>query len=151
MPKQPPTISVGIGKLQLEEVLYVASSFIEGAKIEVTRAKVGRLLKDYDIAWWFAPLNSMKDVGSADLIARLLTLQHQGVNEKDGLPERLLKPLTVVVGDYESEHPLGVPAVQNAKIEKEVLTFDYITPLQGTNCKTSVKAYLRDSNLIVIW
>jgi hypothetical protein len=43
----------------------------------------------------------MKDVGSAELIGRLLTLQHQGVAEKNGLPERLLKPLTVVVGDYE--------------------------------------------------
>jgi hypothetical protein len=59
-PKQPPTISVGIGKLQLEEVLFVASSFLEGASISVTRTKVGRLLKDYDVAWWFAPLNTMK-------------------------------------------------------------------------------------------
>lgn len=54
-------------------------SFRVGASLTVTRTAAGRLLKDFNIDWWFAPLNSMSDVGSADLISRLLSLQHQEV------------------------------------------------------------------------
>jgi hypothetical protein len=124
MPKQPPTLS--LQAIQPEEVIFVASSFMEGefiknlqlnvctnhvitdllndslknmciisatlrltagpssllftgASITVTRSNAGKLLKDFNIDWWFAPLNSMADVGSPELIARLLSLQHQGV------------------------------------------------------------------------
>ena len=124
MPKQPPTLS--LQAIQPEEVIFVASSFMEGeliqnlqlilwtydliadlvnsfaknmciitatvrltfgatsslfsgASITITRSNAGKLLKDFNIDWWFAPLNSMADVGSPELIAGLLSLQHQGV------------------------------------------------------------------------
>lgn len=64
-----------------EEVLYTGSRFNEGgsaSSLSVTRTQAGRLLKDFNIEWWFAPLNSMKDLGSPELIAGLLILQRQG-------------------------------------------------------------------------
>lgn len=56
-----------------------ASLLFTGASITITRSNAGKLLKDFNIDWWFAPLNSMADVGSPELIAGLLSLQHQGV------------------------------------------------------------------------
>ena len=51
----------------------------EGASLTVSRTNVGRLLKDFNVDWWFAPMASINDVGSPELTAGLLSLQHQGV------------------------------------------------------------------------
>jgi hypothetical protein len=64
-----------------EEVLYTGSRFNEGgsaSSLSVTRTQSLRLLKDFNVDWWFAPINSMKDLGSPELIAGLLILQRQG-------------------------------------------------------------------------
>ena len=79
MPRKTPTATL----LQYapEEVLFTGSRFNEGggaSSLSVTRTNAIRLLKDFEVEWWFAPLNSMKDLGSADLIAGLLILQRQG-------------------------------------------------------------------------
>ena len=79
MPRKTPTATL----LQYapEEVLFTGSRFNEGggaSSLSVTRTNAVRLLKDFEVEWWFAPLNSMKDLGSADLIAGLLILQRQG-------------------------------------------------------------------------
>ena len=76
--KTPPTTML---QYLSEEVLFTGSRFNEGggaSSLSVTRSNAARLLKDFDVEWWFAPLNSMSDLGSADLIAGLLILQRQG-------------------------------------------------------------------------
>jgi hypothetical protein len=74
--KQPSSST--LGKYQPEEVIFSSLSIAEGASLSVTRTVAARLLKDFDVEWWFAPLESMKDLGSAELIAELLILQRQG-------------------------------------------------------------------------
>ena len=79
MPRKTPTATM----LQYapEEVLFTGSRFNEGggaSSLSVTRTNAVRLLKDFKVEWWFAPLESMGDLGSADLIAGLLILQRQG-------------------------------------------------------------------------
>lgn len=86
MPRKTPTPTM----LQYasEEVLFTGSRFNEGggaSSLSVTRTNAVRLLKDFEIEWWFAPLNSMADLGSADLIAGLLILQRQGEVCRDSI------------------------------------------------------------------
>lgn len=113
----PPTMT----QFQTENVVLVANSFVEGAALSVTRANAGRLLKDFEIEWWFAPLEKFKDVGDSKLVAELMILQRQGEFEKK---------------QTSSE-------IKNARFsEKNVLEFDYITPLAAeVNRKTICKAY----------
>merc|ERR1711991_524807 len=89
------------GQYAVERVMVVGNNFAEGSSLSVTRTIPARLLKDFgmyttnidasriiyesnthdylmypvDVEWWFAPLRSMKDLGPADLIAKLLVLQ----------------------------------------------------------------------------
>ena len=44
------------------------------------------LLPDFDVEWWFAPLDTMADVGTADLTAKLLIMQRQAEFEKKDTP-----------------------------------------------------------------
>ena len=66
-----------IAKFQSEQVLLTASTLVEASSLSITRSNAAQLLKDFDIDWWFSPLNSISDVGSAELIAELLILQRQ--------------------------------------------------------------------------
>ena len=68
-----------------EEILLSASSFsdvpgsyLKGASVSVTRTQARRLLKDFEVEWWFAPIEKIEDLGSPQLIAQLLILQRQG-------------------------------------------------------------------------
>ena len=70
MPKKTPTAR--LMKYQVEESLFVATQFNEGAALSVTRSQVRKLLFDFQIEWWFAPLENIKDVGNAQLIAHFL-------------------------------------------------------------------------------
>ena len=78
-----------------------------------------------DVEWWFAPLNSMKDLGSADSIARLLVLQRQG----------------------EFERKQTASEIVNAVIkDKNVLEFEFLTPLPGiqeVKRKTAVRCIFK--------
>ena len=79
MPRKTPTATML--QFQPEEVLFTGSRFNEGggaSSLSVTRTNAARLLKDFDVEWWFAPLNNMGDLGSAELISGLLILQRQG-------------------------------------------------------------------------
>ena len=108
----------------------MASSFAEGSSLSVTRSNAVRLLKDFDIEWWFAPLRALGDMGSAELVAELLVLQRQGEFDK--------KETTSVIS--------------NAKITGNVLEFDFLTPLaQSYNRKTIVKAIFNNNKLDVAW
>ena len=66
-----------MAKFQSEQVLMTASTFIEASSLSITRTNAAQLLKDFEIDWWFSPLNSISDVGSAQLVAELLVLQRQ--------------------------------------------------------------------------
>ena len=62
-----------------DNISTTAHDYQPGASLTVTRTNAGRLLKDFNVDWWFAPLSSMSDVGSPELTAGLLSLQHTGV------------------------------------------------------------------------
>lgn len=79
MPRKTPTATML--QFQPEEVLFTGSRFNEGggaSSLSVTRTNAARLLKDFDVEWWFAPLSNMGDLGSPELISGLLILQRQG-------------------------------------------------------------------------
>eukprot|EP01038_Epipyxis_sp_PR26KG_P005816 gene5816-8022_t len=117
-------------QFQAEEVLLTANSFAEGASLSVTKTNPNRLLKDFDIEWWFAPIKKMSDIGPPELIANLLVLQRQG---------EFIKRITP-------------STISDAKIIDNVLTFEFSTPLaEGIDRKTIVKAILYDSNVLVNW
>lgn len=75
MEKTTPTPTMA--QFQSEQVLMTASTFVEASSLSVTKSNAAQLLKDFEIDWWFSPLNSIADVGSAELIAELLILQRQ--------------------------------------------------------------------------
>ena len=114
----------------IEEVMYVASSFAEGASLSVSKTRAPNLLKDFKIDWWFAPLLTMKDVGSPELIAKLLILQRQGAFEKKET----------------------VSEITTTEIDGNKLQFEFISPLaSNVNRKTIVKSFLKDGVLYTIW
>lgn len=124
--------AVTLARYLPEELLLTASSFAEGASMSVTRSNAQRLLQDFDIDYWFAPLNAITDVGTADLVARLLILQRQGEFEK-------------------RETPSVVSSAVYSRDNKELL-FDFLTPLaKGVNRRTISKVYFRRGNLYTAW
>ena len=119
-------------KYQTEESLFVANCFAEGASMGVTRTNAVRLLKDFQIEWWFAPLTSMGDLGSPELISELLLLQRQGDFERKMTPSTIL----------------------SSKINSNTLDFEFLTPLaESVNRRTIAKAIFRPESrsLTVLW
>jgi len=102
-----------------------------GSSLSITRTNAARLLKDFDIDWWFSPLNTMKDVGTPELIAKLLILQRQGEFEKKQTTSEII----------------------NAKINDDnELTFEFDTPLASSVLRrTIVKSYFKKNILVTIW
>lgn len=95
MPRKTPTATML--QFQPEEVLFTGSRFNEGggaSSLSVTRTNAARLLKDFDIEWWFAPLSNMGDLGSAELISGLLILQRQGEVRVNNIPKLLHSSLS---------------------------------------------------------
>lgn len=119
-------------KYQTEESLFVANCFAEGASMGVTRTNAVRLLKDFGIEWWFAPLNSMADLGSPELISELLLLQRQG--------------------DFERK--MTAATILSSNINSNTLDFEFLTPLaESVNRRTIARAIFRpeSSKLTVVW
>jgi hypothetical protein len=114
-----------------EDILFSASSFTEGSSLSITKTNSVRLLKDFDIDWWFSPLNSISDVGSAELVAKLLILQRQS----------------------EFEKKITNSEITNASIvDNNTLLFSFNTPLaEGIYRSTIAKAVFNRSYLTVIW
>lgn len=129
MPRKVPTPSMV--KYEPEISLFIASSFAEGASLSVTKSNAPRLLKDFDIEWWFAPLTNIQDLGSPALIAELLILQRQG----------------------EFEKRITASEIIDAKIENNILYFRFSTPLaKQVNRETIAKAYLSKKGVLyVLW
>ena len=119
-----------MAKFAPEETLFVGSNFAEGSSLSVTKSNAPRLLKDFDIEWWFAPLNDFKDLGSAQLIADLLILQRQGEFEKKTTTSEIVE----------------------AKIDDGVLYFRFRTPLaRQVDRETIAKAYLKNNSIYTLW
>ena len=128
IPRKLPTPT--LSKYQIEEILLVATNFAEGASLSVTRLNAKQLLKDFDIDWWFAPLEKYSDVGSPNLIAELLVLQRQSDFEKKSTPSELL----------------GVVLLGNE------LDFSFKTPIaEGVFRQTQVKSFFKDGEIISLW
>jgi len=110
----------------------VASSFVEGASLSVTKSYPTRLLKDFDVEWWFAPLSSFADMGSPLLVAELLVLQRQGDFSKRQTPSEIKNAIF--------------------KNNNTILEFELVTPLaEEVNRKSLVKAFFASNKLEVIW
>ena len=131
MPKSTPTAR--LMQYQVEESLFVATQFAEGAAVSVTRSNARRLLVDFKIDWYFAPLESIGDIGSPELVAELLILQRQGDFEKKVTP-------SVITG---------------AKfVGKNELEFDFDTPLAASVTRRSICRTLfdpRSLSLVTVW
>jgi hypothetical protein len=130
LPRNAPATT--LSKYQQEQVLFTANNFAEGASLSVTKTDSRRLLKDFNIEWWFAPLEKIQDLGSPELLAELLILQRQGNFEKRDTPSELL----------------------NAKFDdkEQACLFEFTTPLaEEVYRKTIAKAYYRQDSLAVFW
>ncbi len=128
MPRTVPTPTML--EYTIEEVMFVGSSFAEGASLSVSRTRAPKLLKDMKMDWWFSPLSGMKDVGSPELIAKLLILQRQGEFEKKETVSEITK----------------------AEITGDELLFEFTTPLASkVNRKTIAKSYFKENVLYTAW
>lgn len=129
MPRSP-ELGRGFDKYLKEDRFVIGSNFVEGCSFGVTKTQAQRLLKDFEIEWWFAPLNSIQEMGSAKLIAELLILQRQGT-----FVERLTSA-----------------EITSAVVEGNKLTFEFVLPLaREVNRKTRAVAYYKDGSLTVLW
>lgn len=129
MPRAPDVVR-GLDKFLKEDRFVIGSNFVEGCSFGVTKTQAQRLLKDFEIDWWFAPIGSLQDMGSPQLIADLLILQRQG--------------------DFEQRQTSA--EITSAVIEGNKLTFEYLTPLaREVNRKTRAVAYFKDGSLSVLW
>lgn len=128
MPRKVPTPKMT--QFASEEVLFTSSSFAEGASLSITKSNAVRLMKDFQVEWWFAPLQNIGDIGAPALTAELLILQRQGDFEKKTTSSE----------------------IKSAKIENDSLLFDFVTPLaEGIRRRTIAKAFLRKNDLICVW
>ena len=57
------------------EILLVAQDFLKGASLSVGRSDVPQLLDDFSVPWAGKPINSIADVGTANIVSELLILQ----------------------------------------------------------------------------
>lgn len=117
---------------QIEDTLLVANNVADGLSISVTRSDVLRLLKDFEIEWWFAPFDSLRSIGKPELIARLLILQRQSEFEK--------KETTSVVNSAALSE------------DGQTLSFQFTTPLgMNRNRETTAVTYFRNNKLTTLW
>jgi hypothetical protein len=57
------------------EILLVAQDFLKGASLSIGRSDVPQLLNDFSVPWAGKPVNSIADVGTANIVSELLILQ----------------------------------------------------------------------------
>lgn len=134
----PPSWSINSRKLpvpkitrySLEEVLFTATSFGEGSSLGITKSNARSLLQDFDVEYWFAPLNLLEDLGTADLVAKLLILQRQGEFEKKITTSELV----------------------NASFNDKKLDFTFDTPIaEGIYRRTAARTFFRNGSLYTVW
>lgn len=117
----------------LEETLFVANNILDGLSISITLSDVPRLLKDFKIDYWFAPFDSLSNIGKPELIARLLILQRQSEFEK--------METTSVINKAEISE------------DGRILMFEFTTPTLGIvrDRETTGITYFRNNKLVTLW
>jgi hypothetical protein len=119
-------------KYRIEENLLVATNLEENASLGVTKSNAPALLKDFNIDWWFTPLDSLSNVGSAELIAKLLILQRQFL--------------------FETQQTASIIKKSEFSNDGKFVTFEFSTPFsQKVNRDTIAKVYLRGNYLVTLW
>lgn len=131
-----PLPKINFSKFQLEQVLVSGTCFTEGTSFSVTQTDARQLLKDLQVDYWFAPINTMIDVGTANLIASILISQREGSFDLRRLIGTLRQASFI-----DLQHP-----------SQTYLEFDYTTPFaEEVLRKTIAKTYLKDGQLYTIW
>eukprot|EP01039_Chlorochromonas_danica_P002182 gene2182-2382_t len=134
--KNPPP---NFGRYRAEDILLTAVNVAEGASLGVTRSDAHDLLRDLDIDWWFAPFNTLSDVGSPELIANWLIIQRQGEFEARRTSSEVVK---ATFSSSSTTTPQG----------RAFLDFEFITPLvKGSKRRTLARAFLQGDSLVVVW
>jgi len=117
---------------QLEETDLVANNVMDGLSISVTKSDVPRLLKDFQIEYWFAPFDSLSSIGKPELIARLLILQRQS--------------------EFETKLTTSVVNKASFSEDGQTLTFQFTTPLgMNRNRETTATTFFRNNKLVTLW
>lgn len=131
LPRKLPKVS--FSKYLSEDILLVATNFNEGVSMSVTKTDARRLLKDFNIDWWFDQLATISDLGDSTLLATLLIYQRQD--------------------NFDGKTPTAMQ-ILNSKIDqdKDTLYFDFETPVvEGVTRKSMTKAIYRQGFLYVLW
>lgn len=129
LPRKLPSAS--FSKYLSEEILLVASNFNEGVSLSVTRSNAQRLLKDFNIDWWFDNLQTITDVGDANLISRLLILQRQE--------------------NFDGKNPSASTLI-NANLDGSAVYFEFDTPVvEGVSRRCTTKVFYKDGFLYTLW
>ena len=144
MPKRTPTAR--LMKYQVEESLFVATQFAEGAACSITRSNARKLLYDFQIEWYFAPLDKIIDIGSPELIAELLVLQRQGDFERKQTPSTIIN--SKIIDNTSSS------SSSSSSSGSSYLEFEFETPLaEAVTRRTLVKTFYNPSTqqLTSVW
>lgn len=136
-----------ISKYSVEETLLTATNFNEFASLSITKTNVPNLLHDFNIDYWFAPFDSISQIGSPELLSKLLILQRQSDFENK-------KSVSVVTKSSFSS--VNNNSNSNNEVDKNVLYFTFKTPTgnNGNNGGlryTAAKAYFKNNNVFVLW
>lgn len=142
------------------QIMLVGSSYSEGSSFSVTRTYASRLLKDFEVEWWFAPLPSLSDLGTADNVAKLLVLQRQGEFEKKNTASIIRNAVIKVY--YTLLYLIYRICVFSFIFycsafyvnQNNVLEFDFETPLPNlpeVTRSTAVRAYYRFLCIIIFY
>eukprot|EP01041_Mallomonas_annulata_P006741 gene6741-13657_t len=125
------TPSAQITRYNSEQILFSATNFAEGSSMSVTQTNARQLLKDFDVEWWFAPFNKFSDLGSPELLAKLLILQRQGEFDKKVTASTILS---------------------SAMDDNIFLNFAFTSPLaESINRKTIAKSFYHNEKIYTIW
>lgn len=144
-----PPVKLRVNELLLKDIKFAdtilaAKNFAEGTILSVTRSDAVRLLKDFNVEWWYAPLSKLTDLGPPKLIAELLVEQRE-LGSQD-------------IGDYERKASLSV--ISGARIEGDALYFKVSTPIvnkfgeqvgMAVTSDAVVKAYFKDNSITTVW
>jgi hypothetical protein len=123
--------SVTLSQYMSEEILLVASNFVEGVSLSVTKSDARRLLKDFNIDWWFGSISAIEDVGNADLISKLLILQRQG--------------------NFDGKSP-SAASLLSSSLDNQILSFAFDMPVaEGVARKTLTKSFFKNGYLYSLW
>lgn len=121
------------GKFLSEQILFSAVNVQDKCSMSVTKSEARRLLKDFDIEYWFAPLETIADVGSAEIISKLLILQRDEAFEKKASATELLSANFI-------------PSINNA------LLFSCQAPIDDTKMRETIaKTIYLNGQLYTLW